>query len=101
MELDSEAVLIRIIHAFAAAVIGVPEGFSSDALQGVGDDSVAVVLGSDIGPAGGKILHRLVAAPVAVFQLDGVAAQGQGCQLMPQADSEDRFLSYDLLQNPG
>ena len=82
MELDGEAFQVRIIHTLAAAVIGIPEGLCADSLQGIRDNRVAVVLGSDIGTAGRQILDGLVAAAMTVFQLDGVSAQGKGCQLV-------------------
>ena len=96
MELDGETFQIRVIHAFAASVIGIPEGFRSDTLQGVGNDRVAVILGCDIGAAGCQVADGLVAAAVAVFQLDGITAQGEGCQLMAQADAEDRLFADQL-----
>ena len=49
---------------------------------------IAVVLAGDEGAAAGKVGHRLVGAPVAVFQLGGLGAGGQGRQLVPQADAE-------------
>ena len=52
MELDGEAFQVRIIHALAAAVVGVPEGLGTDALQGIRHYRIAVVLGGDIGTAG-------------------------------------------------
>ena len=52
VELDSKAVQVRIVHPFAAAVVGVPEGFTADALQGIRHNRVAVILGGDIGPPG-------------------------------------------------
>ena len=98
MELDGETLQVRIIHAFAAPVVGVLEGFLPDALQGIRHDRVAVVLGGDIGAAGVQVPDGLVAATVAVFQLDCVAAQGQGRQLVAQADAEDRLLPDELFQ---
>ena len=50
-----------------------------------------MVLRGDIGPAGGKIPNGLISAPVAIFQLDGVSAKGQSCQLMSETDAEDRL----------
>ena len=90
--------LVRVFHTFAAAVVRIAEGLCSDSLQGIRNDRVTVVLGSYIGPAGGQIPHGLVAAPVAVFQLDGIPAEREGSQLMPQADAEDGPAADDLFQ---
>ena len=75
MELNREAVQARLIHTLAAAVVGVAVGLDADAFQRAGDDRVTVVLGGDIGPPGDQVADRLVAAPVAVLQLDGVTAE--------------------------
>jgi hypothetical protein len=48
-----------------------------------------VVLAGHVHLPGDKVLYRLVAAPVAVFQLFRLPAPGQGKKLMPQADAED------------
>ena len=45
MELDGEALQVRVIHALAAAVVRVPEGLHTGSLQGIRDDRVAVILG--------------------------------------------------------
>ena len=77
MELHREALQVRVIHALAAAVIRVLEGLDADSLQGIRDHRVTVVLGGDIGPSGVQVPHRLVAAAVAVLELDRVSAQRQ------------------------
>ena len=41
-----------------------------------------MILGGDIGAAGGQIPDRLVTTAVAVFQLDGITAQRESGQLM-------------------
>ena len=89
MELDGEAVLAWIVHALVAAVIGVDEGFGADALQGGGDDGVAVVLAGDMGAAGFQAPDWLVAAAVTVAELYCIPAQGEGRELMAQADAEN------------
>ena len=51
---------------------------------------VAMVLGGDGDPAGGKVLHRMIDPPVAELQLESPDATGQGEDLMAQADAEER-----------
>ena len=98
MELNSEAVLLRIVQSFAAAVVGVDIGQPGDARHGIAVHGIAVILAGDVASTGGAVLHRLVAAPVAVFQLIGFSAHGQGHELMPQADAENGQFSSQFLQ---
>ena len=48
-----------------------------------------VVLAGNLNLARRQVLHRVVEAPVAELQLVGPGAQGQGQDLMPQADAEN------------
>ena len=54
---------------------------------------VVVVLAGDLDRAGGQPAHRVVAAVVAERQLEGLAAEGGGQQLVAEADPEDRHLA--------
>src|SRR5712691_9838114 len=55
-----------------------------------GVHSEAVVVAGDLDDAGPEVLHGLVHATVAVLHLVGAAAEGEGEQLMSEADTEDR-----------
>jgi hypothetical protein len=55
-----------------------------------------VVLGRDRDLAGLDVLDRLVAAPVAEFELEGRAAQGMGDHLVPEADAEDGIVRQQV-----
>ncbi len=50
-----------------------------------------MVLAGDVATPGHEVLHRLIDAAVAVLQLVGIAARGQGEDLMAQANAEDRL----------
>ena len=49
--------------------------------------------GGDFHPAGRLVQHRLIRAAVAELELVGLGAAGQGQQLVPQANAEDRLLA--------
>ena len=66
--------------------------------QGFHIHTEPVVLGRNLHLSGGQILYGLVGAPVAKLQLKGLSSQGQSCQLVPQAYSENRPLSNLLLE---
>ena len=50
----------------------------------------AVILRSDLDFSGKQILHRMVRAVVAEFQLEGFAAESKAAELVSEADAEDR-----------
>ena len=54
---------------------------------------IAVVLACDLDPSCVQVPDRMVAAPVAEFQLIGPGTVGQGDDLMAQAYAEDRHPS--------
>ena len=89
MELDGKAVPFFVLDALAGAVVGVDLGNAAHlGGQLVPHHRVAVVLAGDEGAAAGKVGHGLVGAAVAVLQLGGLGAGGQGRQLVAQADAE-------------
>ena len=55
-----------------------------------------VVLRRDLDPARIEILHRVVRAPVAERELEGLEADRPAQQLMPEADAHHRALADDL-----
>ena len=46
--------------------------------EAVGGDGVAVVLGGDVDAAGRDVLHRVVGAAMAEFQLEGACLRTRG-----------------------
>src|SRR5467141_318801 len=58
--------------------------------QGLPRHGEAVVMRGDLDAAGCEILNRMVAAAVTQMHLDGASAEGEGEQLVPKADAEDR-----------
>ena len=67
------------------------------ALERIRVHGETVILGRDLDFSRGHIHHRLVAAVMTEFELEGLAAQGQAHDLVPEADTEDRFLADELL----
>ena len=69
-------------------------------LQRIRVDHEPVVLHRDFYFPGGEVHHRVIAAVVAEFQLEGPAPQGQSENLVPETDSKDGHspdqLSYVL-----
>ena len=64
--------------------------------EGVGINGVAVVLRRDLDAAGRQVLHGLVAAVVAEFQLEGSPPSPDAQDLMPQADAEERHAAPEF-----
>ena len=60
-------------------------------------DRVGVVLRGDLDLAGVQVPHRVVAAPVAEFQLIGLPAAGKADYLVTQADAENGEYAPKLL----
>src|SRR5579863_5130129 len=58
-------------------------------------DSEVMVVGRDLDLAGLQLLHRMISAVMTEFQLKSLSAQGNACELMPQADSENRLPSHE------
>jgi hypothetical protein len=55
--------------------------------EGVGGNSKAMILGSDVGAVGAQVLDRVIAPVVTVQELIGRDSQGQAKQLMSPADA--------------
>ena len=76
--------------------------------QGVGIDGETVVLRGDGDAAVAQVLDGLVAAAVAEFELEGLAADGVAEDLVAEADGEDGFarqqdadLAVDVVEGGG
>ena len=89
MELNGKRVHVGIIDALTGAVADVDVALARSRRQRGGVDGVAVVLAGDEKPPALRLAHGLVAAAVAVLQLERRSAPGKREQLMPQADAED------------
>ena len=73
------------------AVVEVDVGrFTACLFETFGFHRKAVVLAGDFHLSGVQVLHRLIAATVAEFELERIGTQRQAKQLMAQADAEYR-----------
>ncbi len=63
-------------------------------LQRVGIDGVVMIVRRDLHLARAGMLHRMVAAMMAEFQLVSLATQCQADELVSQANPEDRHLAH-------
>ena len=68
---------------------------STSAGSDVGIDRKPVILRRDFNLAGRQLLHRVVRAAMAEFQLVGLAAHRQAQDLMTEADAEHRHTRRD------
>jgi hypothetical protein len=81
--LDAEQGQALVPEPLQGVVVEVEVGqFHRIPVQGLEIHAVAVVLGRDLDLAGGQVLDRLVAAPVAELELVGVPAQGPAQDLL-------------------
>ena len=95
MELHGKGFQVGVVDALAGAVVGVGEGQAAGP-DAVGVHGVAVVLAGDEGADAVHVPDGLIDTPVAVFQLVGLAAHGQGRQLVAQSDAEHGDLAQEL-----
>ena len=56
-----------------------------------------MILGGDFDLPRARLLNGLVGAPVPKLQLVGLRAEGEGQELVPEANSENRFFGPDQL----
>lgn len=93
MVLDGEGVMIGGDETFTAVVVQVDVGDGDIGGQGVGIYGETMIVTGDLHGVVVGELDGLVAAAMPEFEFVGVRPQGQGQDLMPQTDAEDRFLS--------
>ena len=93
MILNGKGMMVGGDETFTAVVVQVDMRDGNIGRQGAGVYGKAMIVAGDLhGVAVGQ-LHGLVAATMAKFKFVGVCPQGQGQDLMPQADTEDGFLA--------
>ena len=81
-------------HAFQRLVVEIDvRQFHFALRQRIGIDGEIMVVRGDLDFAAGQLLHRMIAAVVAEFQLKGLASKGNAGELMSQANAEDRLAS--------
>lgn len=76
-------------HALVAAIVQVDKVLLEVARQGAGINGITVVLAGDVALASGQVKGRDVVSTVAVLELDGLGADGQGQELVAKADTHD------------
>src|SRR5216117_3075532 len=85
--LDGENRQLAVGHPFHRAVVQVHVGYLELRLrQGVRVDREAVILRGDVDPPSAQILHRLISPAVPELQLERLPAEGEGQELMPEAN---------------
>src|SRR5689334_5777435 len=88
MKLDREGLLLRDLKALARSVVEVDVRRAGPALERRDIDREAVVLRRDLDAAGREIFDGLVHAAVAEFQLVRARPDGQGQELVAEANAE-------------
>ena len=84
-------------HPFRSLVVEVDlSQFNFFRIERMKVDAEPVVLGSDGDFSSLKIFDRLICTSVTEFQLKRLSSKGQSQELVPQANSEDRFFPDQL-----
>lgn len=89
VELGGEDGAGLVHHALVGAVVEVYKVLLEVAGEGGGVDGVTVVLAGDVALTGGQVESGDVVGTVAVLELDGASANGQGEELVAEANSHD------------
>ena len=96
--LDAEQRQISMAQAFERRVVEVHVRQLDFGLRKrIGIDGEVVIVRSDLDLAGCQLLHGMISAMVAEFQLIGLSPQSNSYELMPQANSEYRLPSHQAL----
>src|SRR3989475_8856956 len=91
MVLDGEDREFPVGHAFDGAVVQIQvRHLELGTREGVGIDREAVVLRCDVDASRTKVLDGLVPTAVPEFQFERRPPEGEGQELVAEADSEDR-----------
>src|SRR5438445_5021684 len=94
--LDAEQWQVAMAHAFQCRVVQIHVRELDFALrQCIGIDGKVVVVGRYLDFARLQLLHGMISAMVAEFQLIGLSTQSNSYELMPQANSEYRLPSHE------
>ena len=98
MELDRKGRMIKILDSFNGAIVeGTVDDLHMKPLQGIFVNHKAVVLGRNHDAVIHIVPHRLVDAAVAKEHFLCLGPARKGHDLMPHANSKDRFLANHLL----
>jgi hypothetical protein len=89
MELSAEDGAGVVNQALVGLVVEVREVLAPLGGERGGIDRVPVVLGCDVAATGAEVESRNIVRAVAVLQLDGLCACGQGDELVAHADAHD------------
>src|SRR5947199_4604919 len=86
-------------HALDRAVVQIPvRHLELRTWEGVGIDREAVVLRRDVDAPRTKVFHGLVPAALPEFQFERRPSEGEGQQLVAEADPENRDTARDFLR---
>lgn len=91
MVLHAEDGEFAVAETFDGAIVEIDVADFEVGREGVGIDRKTVVLAGDVDFAGAEVFDGLVAAAMAEFEFEGVAAEGVGKHLVAEADGESWF----------
>ena len=89
VELGREDGASLVDHALVAPIVEVDEVLLEVAGEGLGVDGITVVLAGDVALAGGQVEGGDVVGAVSVLELDGAGTDGEGEELVAEADAHD------------
>ena len=77
-------------HSFVCVIVQIHvRDFDFARWERIGIDTEAVILGGDFDFLREEILHRVIRAVMAEFQLEGAAAESETAQLVTETDTKD------------
>src|SRR5207244_13377093 len=101
MELNGEEWAFPVSHALDRAVVQIPvRHLELRTWEGVAIDREAVVLRRDVDAPRAEVFDGLVPAAVPEFQFERRPTEGEGQQLVAEADPEDRDTAREFLRGP-
>src|SRR5688572_443049 len=89
----------RVTEALDGSIVEIEVRDAHIPRQGLGIHRETVILGRDFNLAGAEILDRMVCAAMSELQLEGLAANRQSEDLVPQTDAEHRHAGVNELAN--
>lgn len=99
VELRAADGFAHVAKPLVGAVVQVGEPGLPIAGERIGVHGETMILAGDVAMAGEFIAHGLVLAAVTVLEFEGLAAGGKPEHLVPEANSEDRFVLADGVAN--
>ena len=94
MVLDRDDGKFSVTKPFNSTVVQVDVAYLQSVLQSVSINCVAMVLSSDMHPAGFQISHGVIATAMSKFELEGSPSESLAQDLLSQAYAHDRLHSY-------